>query len=277
MPRPKKRKPARPQLTARTADKNVLYEHAVQAVEPEIDFVDRTYAKLNGRKASRLREDFCGTANTSCEWVRRRKTNTAVGVDLDLNVLAWGLNHHVAALPQEAQRRIALTRADVRKPVEAVRGMDCILAMNFSYWIFRERRSLRAYFESVRESLAKGGVFFMDAFGGWEAQKVFPERRRCSGFTYIWEHESFNPISGEIVCNIHFEFPDKTRLNKAFTYHWRLWTLPEIRELLLEAGFKAVTVYWEGDDKKGGGNGIFRPSAKGEVCPSWIVYIAAER
>lgn len=277
MPRPANRKPTKAALTARTADKHALYEQAVQAVDAEIDFVDRTYTRLRGRKAITLREDFCGTANTSCEWVRRRSTNIAVGVDLDLRVLAWGLNHHVASLPEGAQRRIALTRADVRKPTEAVRDMDCILAMNFSYWIFRERDTLRAYFESVRESLAPGGIFFMDSFGGWEATKLITERRRCRGFTYIWEHAAFNPISSEITCHIHFEFPDKTRLNRAFTYGWRLWTLPEIRELLAEAGFKNVTVHWEGDDHKGSGNGIFRASTKGEVCPSWIVYITAER
>ena len=47
-----------------------------------IDFVDDTFKDLP--QAQRvIREDFCGTANTSCEWVRRRSTNRAIGVGLD--------------------------------------------------------------------------------------------------------------------------------------------------------------------------------------------------
>jgi hypothetical protein len=99
-----------------------------------------------------------------------------------------------------------------------------------------------------------------------DRMKEQQERRRQKGFTYVWDQVSYNPITGAKVCHIHFEFKDGTRMNKAFTYEWRLWTLPEITELLTEAGFKNVTVYWEGDDGDGGGSGIFRPSTKGEAC-----------
>lgn len=78
-------------------------------------------------------------------------------------------------------------------------------------------------------------------------------------------------------CAIHFHFPDGTRMRNAFRYTWRLWTLPEIRELLTEAGFRNVTVYWEGDDNKGSGNGVFTPSEQGEACPAFICYISGEK
>jgi len=32
-------------------------------------------------------------------------------------------------------------------------------------------------------------------------------------------------------------------LDRAFSYYWRMWTLPELQELLQEAGFVKVTVY----------------------------------
>ena len=47
--------------------------------------------------------------------------------------------------------------------------------------------------------------------------------------------ESPNPITHATTCHIHFKFPDGSKLKKAFTYEWRLWTAPEIRELLLVA------------------------------------------
>lgn len=255
----------------------MLYQKAVQSPDAEIDFVDRTFRKLRGRGASRLREDFCGTAYSACEWIRRRPSNTAIALDLDPVPLRWGASHNVAALTPSQQARIELVQADVTAPPERAAGVDCVLAMNFSYWIFQSRPALRAYFKSVLESLAGDGVLFMDCYGGWEASMPTKERRRVGQFTYIWEQESFNPITGEMKCHIHFQLADKKWLRRAFSYTWRLWTIPEIRELLLEAGFKDATVYWEGDDGKGGGNGIFKPTQNGEACPSWIAYIVASK
>ena len=48
-------------------------------------------------------------------------------------------------------------------------------------------------------------------------------------------------------------------------------------ELLLEAGFKKATVYWEGEDEDGEGNGEFSPEEKGEADLAWIAYVVAEK
>jgi len=270
---PKKKKT----LTARTADKHVLYQESVQCPEGEIDFVSSRFAKLSGRPMRRIREDFCGTAFSACEFVKRSSHNTAVGLDLHEPTLAWGRKNNVAALPEDAQKRIKLLRRDVRKPGKEGSGVDAVLAMNFSYWIFQTREGIGAYYRSVYESLAKDGMFFLDAHGGYEATKEQEERRRCKGFTYIWDQHRFDPISGEMTCYIHFEFKRGPRMERAFTYVWRVWTLPETRELLMEAGFKKVTVYWEDDDGKGGGAGVFRPRREGEADASFICYIVAEK
>jgi len=61
---------------------------------------------------------------------------------------------------------------------------------------------------------------------------------------------------------------------RAFSYRWRLWTLPEIRELLGEAGFRDVVVYWEGtDEETEEGNGEWEVSTRGEACPAWVAYL----
>jgi hypothetical protein len=71
--------------------------------------------------------------------------------------------------------------------------------------------------------------------------------------------------------------PDGSRLDKAFSYYWRLWTLPELREIMLEAGFTSVVVYWEGtDEESGDGDGIYTPATKGDADPGWVCYIVAE-
>jgi hypothetical protein len=101
-------------------------------------------------------------------------------------------------------------------------------------------------------------------------------RRVKGGFTYIWDQAVFNPIDHHSLNHIHFRFPDGSKMNKAFTYDWRLWTLPEVRELLSEAGFKNVTIYWEGDGD-GDGDGVFRPKKVVDNQAAWIAYVAAER
>jgi hypothetical protein len=261
------------------ADRHRLYELSVQNAELEVDFIDATFHRLRGRRAAMLREDFCGTAKVCCDWVRRRKGNQAIGVDLDPEVLAWGQAHNLAALEPSQRERVELLEADVRCVV--TRSPDLILAMNFSYWLLKERDQLKGYFARARDALLEGGVLFLDAYGGYDAFRVIEERRSLSGdfgpFTYIWEQERYDPISGRLICHIHFEFPDGSRLERAFSYDWRLWTLPEIQDLLHEVGFERVSVYWQGWDERDEPNGRFEPTVEGEPDASWICYLTAEK
>lgn len=270
------RRKRRSKFSAATADRHVLYQLAVQNVEAEIDFVDDTFRELRGRRAKRLREDFCGTAATSCEWVRRRSSNTAVGLDIDRDTLDWGIEHNIGDLSPAQQKRVTVLQRDVRKPGRGTGNMDIILAMNFSYNCFKTREDMLAYFSGVRKSLAPGGLLFMDFYGGTESMSEQEEPRECDGFTYVWEHAKFNPITGDLKCHIHFHFPDGSKMRRAFSYEWRLWTLPEVRDILAEAGFSRSTVYWEGDDGDGGGDGEFSPTEEGDACESWIAYMVVE-
>jgi cyclopropane fatty-acyl-phospholipid synthase-like methyltransferase len=270
------RNPHAGKTMAQRADRHVLYEKSVQDAGAEYKFVSKTFRKLRGRRAERLREDFCGTANMCCEWVRRNRKNTAIGVDIDPQVLAWGRKHKLSRLKPAARMRLTLLQEDVCQVQTP--PVDVVLAMNFSFQLFKERKVLGAYFSSVRDSLVDDGVLFLDLYGGYEAFQELKEKRKYKGFKYIWDQERYNPITGDMRCHIHFAFPDGSRLKRAFTYDWRLWTLPEVRELLDEAGYSRVTVYWEGADKETGeGNGKFKPATVGEADPGWIVFITAEK
>jgi hypothetical protein len=260
---------------AEQADRHELYEASVQNVEEECVFISSTFEKLKGRPALSWREDFCGTASAACEWVRRDDSRTAVGVDIDPEVLGWGRNNRVSDLSAEQQARLRLIEANV---LDVDTGkVDCVGAFNFSYWIFQTRPLMIEYFTKIRETLVDDGVFFLDAFGGYEAYEEMKEKTKYENFTYVWEQARYSPITGEMDCYIHFKFPDKSRLKKAFRYTWRLWSLPEITEMLSEAGFRNPTVYWEGTDKDGEGDGVFTPDALGEADAGWIVYIVAEK
>jgi hypothetical protein len=292
------RKAARPKR-ADFEDRHVLYELSVQCVEAEIDFVDETFAELRGRKLRTLREDFAGTCNTSCEFVKRRKGNYAVGVDLDLPTLEWGRERHIEGKLKPAEReRITQLHENVLDvdATEALRamgapdaeeGLDAVLAMNFSYFILQERSLLRRYFERVRAALKDDGILFLDCYGGYESYSECEDDREIEPeadtgvepFTYTWDQHRYNPITGEMECRIHFSFDDGSEMKDAFIYTWRMWTMPEIREVLIEAGFKSATVYWEGadEDNPEEGNGEYSPTEVGDADPAWVCYIVAEK
>lgn len=260
---------------AEKSDIHDLYEQSVQAVDVEAEFLRDTFRALRRRDALSLREDFCGTASLACEWVRTGAQRHAVGVDIDADVLEWGRRNRVARLPEAARARLKLLNDDVRKVrTEAV---DIVGAFNFSYFCFKTRDELRGYFARVRQALNPDGVFFLDAFGGPDASDLTKETTKIDGFSYIWEQAEFEPVTSRILCHIHFKFPDGSKIKRAFTYDWRLWTLPELRELLAEAGFSKSRVYWEGDDGKGDGNGVFTEHATGVADLAWIAYIVAEK
>lgn len=257
-------------------DKHLLYQNAVQCVEAEIDFIEATFQSLKNKPARALREDFCGTAQTACEWLQRHQDNKAWGIDLDEEVLLWGENNNLSKLNSQQYANIELINRNVLEC--EVNDMDVILAMNFSYFIFMERDLMIEYFKSVHSSLVSDGVFFLDAFGGYEAAKELKEERECEGFTYIWEQASFNPINSQMQCYIHFVTDEGVRMDKAFDYYWRLWTLPEITEMLITAGFSTAEVYWEGtDEKTGEGNGVYTQAKTGTADASWVCYIVAEK
>lgn len=261
------------QFTARTADKHILYQKSVQAPDYEVELLSKLYKKAYGRKALTMREDFCGTAILCAAWARSQKERCATGVDLCGDTLAWGRVHNVEPLG-EAAARVELIQDDVR--AKRPGKYEIINALNFSYWVFKTRSDLKAYFAGVRASLKDDGLFLCDAYGGWESQEPMLEPRRVAGgFTYVWDQHSFDPITHDVVNHIHFEFKDGTKLNKAFTYEWRFWTLPEIKELLLEAGFSQVHVYWDQADDDTDED--YRRTTRASNQPGWLAYIVALR
>jgi SAM-dependent methyltransferase len=263
-------------LTARNADKHDLYQKSVQAPDVDARFLARLYKKSNGKPGRSFREDFCGTAILSCEFVRLHRQNRAIGVDLHAPTLAWGKKHNVSELAEHQQRRLRLIQdnvLNVRSP-----KADIIAAMNFSYAVFKTRPELGAYIKNAYRSLKANGLFIMDGWGGSQSQVLMEERKRLSGFTYIWDQADFDPVSHHILCKIHFEFRDGSRMRNAFVYDWRLWTLPEMQELMIDAGFKDVHVLWEGTEvKTGEGNGVFRRVERGGDELAWIAYVVGKK
>jgi SAM-dependent methyltransferase len=276
-----KRKPKQ----AETADRHELYEKAVQAPEMDVEFYDETYRKLRGRKPMVLREDFCGTAYLSSTWCESDPKRTAIGVDFDAEVLEWGRARYLDGNP-DLSKRVQLIEGNVLEPIRAKADITC--AMNFSYCVFKTRDELRKYFELAREGLKKDGLFICELYGGTEAVVELEDVDEKDGFTYHWDQDKYDPITHHTLCHIHFSFSDGSKLEKAFTYDWRLWTIPELRELLEEAGFSHVRIFWEemeddddddddDEDEELEGTGEYIEVEETENQEAWLCYIVAER
>jgi cyclopropane fatty-acyl-phospholipid synthase-like methyltransferase len=259
---------------AAAADKYDLYVRSVQSPDVEVAFFDRAFRGHYGRRPMSLREDFCGTAAVCYEWVRSHSDRTAVGVDLDAEPLAWGARRYGDKLTDAQSARLRLVHGDVRTTNSRA---EIIAAQNFSYFCFETRADLRAYFRHVRRCLPPEGMLVLDVLGGSEMMEDNKEEETSFGkFKYVWDHLDFDPVTHHCIYAIHFRFKDGSELRNAFTYEWRLWSLPELRELLAEAGFSSSDVYWEATDRKtGDGNGVYRKRARGDADPAWVVYLVA--
>jgi hypothetical protein len=72
---------------------------------------------------------------------------------------------------------------------------------------------------------------------------------------YIWQQLDADPTTARVRNAIHFELPDPAprgnatppdvprRIDNAFVYDWRLWSVAELRDALRESGFRSTEVH----------------------------------
>jgi len=265
---------------SRKPSKHVLYEAAVQSPEIDCALFRRVHKKHYGVTPTSMREDFCGTALLSKMWAQQSAKHTAIAVDLDQPTLDW-------AKANRFHKRVDYLQGDVltvrSKPA------DMVCALNFSYSVFQNREVLRRYFENVLRGLKRKGTFVLDIYGGPTSISVIKESRKIDAgktidgtaypkFKYIWEQARFNYVDNSTTCHIHFKVKGEKTRKKVFTYDWRLYSIPEITDIMLEAGFKKVTPYLEGwDDDEDDTDGVFRPRKVYEEMDAFIAYLFATR
>jgi hypothetical protein len=249
-------------------DRFQLYELCVQSPPELVGLL----VAMHGAGPTVLGEDFCGTAAVSVEWTRRVEGGRAIAVDHDAATLG--------RIP--ARAAIEVVAGDVVGDTDATRhAADVIWAGNFSIGEWHTREALLAYLRHVRSRLNPRGLFACDVYGGesaFLAGSVDVEHRLPDGrvVTYTWEQRSADPLTGRVRNAIHFRVGDDEVLRDAFTYDWRLWGVPELRDALEEAGFARAAVYPRTPDAvDGDGVAYVRPLE--DVDDSFDVIVAARR
>ncbi len=256
-------------------DKYELYKKAVQSPETDAQFLLGVYKELRKKNPKSMREDFCGTFAVTCEWTKLHRDFVGYGVDLDPEPIEYGRLHHFNKLTSQQQKRVHILEGNVLSPNLA--KVDVAVALNFSYFIFKKRELMKKYFSQVYKNLNKDGIFVCDIFGGSLCYDENEEKTVHKGFTYYWHQEGFDPVDNGAIFHIHFRIKGKPKIENVFSYDWRMWTIPEIREIMEEVGFQKTHVYWEGTTKQGTGDGVFTRTEKGESCQSWIAYVVGEK
>ena len=272
----KQRAGTRPRM-ADLADPHALYQKSVQSPDYDVPFLASYFQGYTGQPLRLLREDFCGTAAFSAFFVKAHSRNRAIGIDLDEATLQWGRTHNVSRLTAGQRRRLTLVHGNVLDPHPA--KVQLVVAMNFSYMVFLDRRTLLRYFKRAKASLRPGGMLVLDIWGGSESQVLQEEPREIENsnrdgigkFIFIWDQDAFDPITYFCTTRIHFRFRDGSRIRNAFVYEWRMWTIVEVMEVMQQAGFQDVHVLWECTDPATGDD-TWRRAEKGEADRAWIAY-----
>ena len=253
-----------------------LYEQSVQNPKWHVDYLPEFHFKLLKRKPIAFREDFCGSGSIACAWVNRAPKNTALGLDISQAAIRYAKSINQAKLPPPARKRVQFIRQNVMRPTR--KKFDLIGAYNFSVFAIHERNELVSYFTAVYQSIKNSGTFFLEVAGGMgfvntRERENIVEIPGLGKVKRIWEQGHFDPITALNRYSIHFMLPNGECLNDAFVYHWRIWQIRELREVLKEAGFIRSVILWEEDDENGLGNDHFYPTETAANAHSWIAYV----
>ena len=194
--------------------------------------------------------------------------------------LAWGAAHTLpaAASGGDAAERLCLLHTDVlNDPLAAprlatgwgaggdggapsswqelrARRGDIGCALNSAICFMHSREDADRYCRQARGMTAAPGIFVMDLQGGATMEKALTQRTRLPGGSvdYLWTQDGFDPVSRLISCHIGFRLrgrrgapppPTPPALRRAFSYRWRLWTLPEVCDMLRLAGFASTHIW----------------------------------
>lgn len=241
-----------------TADRDDLlerYRWATQDPPAQAAVLAEIYRRVRGGAEARLlREDFAGNGADAVAWVAAGADRHALAVDADAAAIAHGQQRAQRLLGRRA-RRLDWRIADVHAVTAATAPRaDLLSVLNFSIGYLHTRAALRRYFEHARHALDVRGVLVLNTFGGADALVPHSDRHAVvpgagsalAPFDYLWETRSYDACSARIDCRIHFEWADAggvRRIDDAFRYDWRLWTLPELTETLREAGFTGARVW----------------------------------
>ena len=229
--------PSSPSPTqAQRADKHVLYERAVQ--HPPA--TSRSSSARSAPTTTALRTSCARTSaappRCAAAWVagRRRESRATASTSTPIRS-TWGTPEHRASrAPARLAERVTLLAARRARGEARVRGRRVgglqLLLLHLPGAQGPGQLLPSAALESLRPRGTPRG----------STSTAAPTR--CARWRDARATTSFDLRLGpgrvrsdhapRVTLHIHFEFPDGSRIERAFGYHWRLWQIPELHDLL---------------------------------------------
>jgi SAM-dependent methyltransferase len=226
---------------ASTPSKYELYQTSVQNVKKEVEFFKKQYRLIFNKIPTTFREDFCGTALLSCEWVKGNVLNSAVGIDLDQETLEWGIKNNVNNL-NSGSERIKLIKQDVLEEYDTKEKFDIICSLNYSHFLLPKRKQLLKYFSNVVKNLESKGVYIIDFYGG---SHIFVDHKyqhnKTSNF-YEFSGKQMNILNNQSKCSLNYKIK-KNKYKPFFSFDFRIYSIIELREAMEEVGFNQFKLF----------------------------------
>lgn len=234
-------------------DRWSLYERCVQASEDLVPVLraihrDAPTGAAEPGPPRHLGEDFAGSAALSRAWTALVPNGTAVALDRDPGAVDAARRR----LSEASAARTDLVVGDVLDPPDgpATRPVDVVYAGNFSIGELHDRAALVTWLRRARARVADAnGIVVCDLYGGETAFVTGVAERDLPGpddteILYEWEQRRADPLTGRVLDVVHFTLRRDGALvhesRDAFTYDWRLWGVPELRDAMVEAGFRST-------------------------------------
>lgn len=273
------------EAAATNLSRHELYELCVQSPTHAVGLLRAIHAQMSHGEAPTpplvLGEDFAGTCAMSVCWVEQVAEGRAIAVDTDRETLFWRGEHP----------RIERLVGDVRQATDpSQHAADVLFVGNFSIGELHTRAELIEYLRHAHARLAQApsgsGVFVCDTYGGESAfltgevhrDHWAPGGRRVR---YTWEQREADPLTGMVTNALHFRIDKAGMVEQetpdAFIYRWRLWSVPELRDALAEAGFSQTLVYDKVPEATDDEGGVYtQPVERGDdLEESFVVCVAA--
>jgi len=247
-------------------DRYDLFDLCVAEAERLMPFV---YA-VHGRSPRVLREDFAGSASLARQWSSSVKGGRAIAVDRDAEPL------------ERAQATVQCVVSDVIKCRERA---DVVAWTNFCVGELHTRQELLKHLRHARRCLLPGGALVMDIYGGSHAMERGLHLRELRGpsgefITYTFEQRHTNAFTGRVVNALHFKVqpkgsPRAKHFRDAFVYDWRLWSIPELADAVLEAGFPSSEVHDRAGVAMDHRGKIRKTAAPAPDSDDWVAFVVA--
>ncbi len=258
-------------------DRYALYELCVTNPLPLARFLHA----VHGRSPRTLGEDFSGSGALARAWASLGPRLRSIAIDHD-------------AEPLSRLHGIERVTTEHRDVLRSRSRVDILACTNFPIGYMHTRDALIRYLKHVRSRLNSHGILVCDLYGGSNAFTPGSYTQSLRGpdgtrIEYTWEQRDANPLTNRVLNAIHFRAREKGNatprvFRDAFTYDWRLWSIPELSDAMRDAGFRHVETYHtlgeaiEISSRSSAGTIKPRAMSENDELPDpWVVYVVARR